>query len=248
MTGVRSVVGRAASAWRREGLRGLAEGLSRRVCHRTEFVVFQRNLGEPGIPASSRVAFELRRVDEALFDRFRDMPAPFPRHRAYRLVYGQRRCYAAWVGERIAALMWPLFQADNRLVVSRWRYLLEDECRLGSIWADPAFRGTGLIDACLEQFAEHLAERGFRYMYEFTWVGNASAQRLYHRRGFKDVGRVRRYSLAFQREGDGLYVRSSIIREPIEPGHPGGDVELPRVLHPRAESAPGADSATRIRP
>ena len=132
--------------------------------------------------------------------------------------------------------MWPLVQADNRRVVSRWRYLLEDECRLGSIWADPFVRGTGLIDACLERFADLFAARGFRYMYEFTWVGNTAAQRLYLRRGFRDVGRVRRYSLGFQREGNGLYLRSPIARESVAAAHPGGDLEMPAVLSAQGAS------------
>jgi ribosomal protein S18 acetylase RimI-like enzyme len=236
MPGARSVLAKAVSAWRAEGLRGLTAGVTRRAYDRTEFVVFQRNLRTPPAPAASRVSFELRRVDDVLLERFGTMPAPYPRHREYRVVYGQRHCYAAHVGDRISALMWPLVQADNRRVVSRWRFLLEDECRLGSIWADPAIRGTGLIDACLERFAELFAARGFRYMYEFTWVGNTAAQRLYLRRGFKDVGRVRRYSLGFQREGHGLYLRSPIAREPVSSGHPGGDLELPGILYAEGAS------------
>ena len=236
MLAARSVLARVASAWRAEGFGGLAAGVTRRTYDRTEFVVFQRDLRKPTAPSPSRVPFELRRVDDAQLERFGTMPAPFPRHREYRVVYGQRHCYAAHVGDRMAALMWPLVQADNRRVVSRWRHLLEDECRLGSIWADPAVRGTGLIDACLERFAELFAARGFRYMYEFTWVGNTAAQRLYLRRGFKDVGRVRRYSLGFQREGNGLYLRSPISREPLSPGHPGGDLQLPAILYSEGAS------------
>jgi ribosomal protein S18 acetylase RimI-like enzyme len=226
----RSGLARVVSAWRSDGLGGLAAGVTRRAWDRTEFVVMQRDLRNAGAPAPSRIPFELRRVDGAQLERFGAMPAPFPRHRQYRVAYGQRHCYAAYVGDRISALMWPLVQADNRRVVSRWRYLLEDECRLGSIWADPAARGTGLMDACLERFAEHFAARGFRYMYGFTWMGNTAARRLHQRRGFKEVGRVRRYSLGFQREGDGLYLRSPIAREPVSPGHPGGDLELPAIL------------------
>lgn len=232
----RSLLAKVAAAWRTEGLNGLAAGVTRRAYDRTEFVVFQRDLRNPLAPAVSRVPFELRRVDDAQFERFGTMPAPYPRHREYRVVYGQRHCYAANLGDRIGALMWPLVQADNRRVVSRWRHLLEDECRLGSIWADPGVRGTGLIDACLERFADLFAARGFRYMYEFTWVGNTAAQRLYLRRGFKDVGRVRRYSLGFQREGNGLYLRSPIAREPLSPGHPGGDLEMPGVLYVQGAS------------
>ena len=230
MSGAGSVLAKMTATWRAEGLRGLAAGVSRRAYDRTEFVVLQRDLRSPSAPVVSRVPFELRRVDDAQLERFGAMPAPFPRHREYRVVYGQRHCYAAHVGDRIGALMWPLVQADNRRVVSRWRYLLEDECRLGSIWADPAVRGTGLMEACLERFAEHFAARRFRYMYGFTWVGNTAAQRLHLRRGFKNVGRVRRYTLGFQREGDGLYLRFPIAREPVSPGHPGGDLELPAIL------------------
>ena len=121
--------------------------------------------------------------------------------------------------------------------VSRWCHLLEDECRLGSIWADPGLRGTGLIDACLERFADLFAcARAVTCRDEFTWVGNTAAQRLYLRRGFKDVGRVRRYSLGFQREGNGLYLRPPIAREPPGPGHPGGDLERPGVLYAQGAS------------
>jgi len=221
---------RIPEIYAQERLGGLARALAGRIYEHTEFVGAQCDLRRPPLPAQCALAFELRLVDEPLFERFRTMPAPFPRHFEYRAVYGMRRCYAAWVGEEIGCLVWPVFQADNKTMVTRWRYLLPDEARLASIWASPKFRGTGLIDACYARFETLFRDAGFRYFYTFTWIGNHSSRKLSARRGLHEVGSVHRYSFRWQQEGHGLYIRRPIPREPLAPTHPGGDMELPALI------------------
>jgi RimJ/RimL family protein N-acetyltransferase len=216
--------------YREQGMSGIATRLLSAVGERTEFVVLQRDLTVPVDPARCAVAFEMRRIDDATLESFGGMPAPFPRHLQYRRRYGQRQCYGASVDGRIVGLMWPVFQADNRLTVSRWRDLWADEARLSSIWIDPALRGTGLMAACLERFALHVARHGFRYLYAFTWEGNEASKRLHLRRGFRLVGRAWRVSFAWQREGGGFYRRQPIPRAPLPARHPGGDLALPPVI------------------
>jgi ribosomal protein S18 acetylase RimI-like enzyme len=158
------------------------------------------------------------------------MPVPFPRHHEYRTIYGMRHCYAAWVGEAIGALMWPAFMVDNKLSVNRWRDLMPDEARIGNIWASPAYRSTGLMDAAIERLASVIAGAGFRYLYAFTWVGNEASRKLHRRRGFEDVATVRRIAFRFQRPGSGLYIRQRVPREPLGSVHPGGDMALPETI------------------
>jgi hypothetical protein len=221
---------RVRSVYARGGLGALARGLADSVYEHVEFVAAQRDLRLPPLPAPCDLAFELRLVDDALFERFREMPAPFPRHFDYRYVYGMRRCYAAWVGNEIGALMWPVFQADNTRLVTRWRYLLPDEARVSNIWASPVYRGTGLIDACFARFEGLVRNAGFRYFYTFTWVGNHGSRKLSARRGLSEVGSIHRYAFRWQREGRGLYIRTRIPREPLAAVHPGGDMALPDVI------------------
>jgi len=212
------------------GLKGVARTAYDRVFEHVEFVASQRDLKLPAPPAPCTLNFQLRLVDDTLLERFRNMPEPFPRHFEYRAIYGMRRCYAAWVGNDIGALMWPVFQADNPRMVNRWRNLLPDEARLCNNWASPAYRGTGLIDACFERLVAAISEAGFRYLYNFTWIGNHSARKLYTRRGLHEVASVHRYSFRWQREGSGFYIRQSIPRDPLAPGHPNGDMDLPEVI------------------
>jgi len=221
---------RIPAVYAKEGLGGIGRALAGRLLEHTEFVAAQRDLRLPPVPAKCGLSFHIQRVDDALFERFKSMPAPLPRHYEYRFVYGMRNCYAAWVGTDLAAVMWPVFQGDNRRMVTRWRYLLPDEARVSNIWASPAYRGTGLIDACFERFERLFSAAGFRYFYTFTWIENHASRRLSARRGYREVGSVHRYSFPWQREGSGLYVRSSIPREPLGPEHPGGDIELPEVI------------------
>jgi ribosomal protein S18 acetylase RimI-like enzyme len=211
--------------YRNYGVGEVCRRVSAHLYEHTEFVVLQQ----------CKYTFELRRIGEDAFEQFKSMPPPFPRHYAYRAEYGQRRCYGAFVGNRIAALMWPVFQADNTRVVSRWRDLLPDEARISSIWADPEYRGTGLMAACLERLVDYLKGFGFRYLYAFTWVGNVSSIKLHEKLGFQVVGNVHRYSLRWQREGRGMYRRAPIHRVPLAKSHPGGDLELPEIIPPRSE-------------
>lgn len=221
---------RIPAVYAQEGLGGLRRRAADRIFEHVEFVAAQRDLRPPPLPARCSRSFQIRRVDATLLERFRQMPDPFPRHFEYRANYGMRHCYAVWVDQDIGALMWPVFQADNRRMVTRWRYLLPDEVRLASIWVSPAQRGTGLIDACYARFESLFRDAGFRYFYTFTWVGNHGSRRLSARRGFREVGSIHRYSLRWQREGSGLYFRQRIPRDPLEPEHPGGDMTLPDVI------------------
>ncbi len=221
---------RIPATYKQESLRGLGRAVADQVFDHVEFVAAQGDLRQPPRPARCSLTFELRRVDASLFEQFRTMPAPFPRHFEYGSVYGMRHCYAASVGQDMAALMWPVFQADNTRMVTRWRYLLPDEARLASIWVSPAYRGTGLIDACYARFEALCGGAGFRYFYTFTWIGNHGSRKLSARRGFREVGSIHRYSFRWQREGRGLYIRQRIPRDPLAPGHPGGDMKLPGVI------------------
>ena len=226
-------MGRAASLrmlYRQHGVSGIVTRLLRAVGERTEFVVLQRDLTLPVDTPRCSVAFEMRRIDDATLESFAGMPAPFPRHLHYRRRYGQRNCYGAHAEGRIVGLMWPVFMADNRLVVSQWRDLWPDEARLSSIWIDPALRGTGLMAACLERFALYVGRHGFRYLYAFTWQKNEASKKLHLRRGFRIVGKAWRYNLACHREGRGLYVRQAIPRGPLAAQHPSGDLALPPVI------------------
>jgi ribosomal protein S18 acetylase RimI-like enzyme len=228
--GLLSKVRRVPEIYAAQGLGGVARAVADRLIDYTEFVVFLRDLREDGPPASCAVDFTLRRVDDALFERFREMPAPFPRHREYRTIYGMRHCYAAWVGEEIGALIWPAFQADNELIINRCRVLLPDEARIANVWASPAYRGTGLIDATFERLVSVIAEGGFRYLYVFTWVGNDAAKKLYRRRGMREVATVRQIALRSRRAESGFYIRQRIPRAPLESGHPHGDMEIPETI------------------
>jgi RimJ/RimL family protein N-acetyltransferase len=224
-----------AARWR-SSLRGrarwgdLIRAAVRRLYERDDFVVLRRDLRRPVPPPACHVSFRLVRLDDASLARFKDMPPPFPRHHQYRFQYGQRHCYAALVDDAIVALMWPSFREDNARVVSPWRVLLADEGRIGSIWADPRYRGTGLMASCIERFARHVGARGVRYLYACTWVGNHASIRLHERLGFERVGSARRYALRWQRPGRGLYLRSRILRDPAPPEAAIGPVELPEVL------------------
>jgi GNAT superfamily N-acetyltransferase len=228
--GLLSKVRRVPEIYAAQGLGGVARAVADRLIDYTEFVVFLRDLREDAPPALCTLEFTLRRVDDALFERFREMPTPFPRHREYRTIYGMRHCYAAWVGEEIGALIWPAFQADNERIINRCRVLLPDEARIANVWASPAYRGTGLIDATFERLVSVIAMGGFRYLYVFTWVGNEAAKKLYRRRGMVEVATVHQIAVRSQRPGGGLYIRQRVPRESIHGNHPGGDMVMPETI------------------
>lgn len=222
-------VKRVPQIYSAQGFGGVARAVGERLFEYTEFVVFLRDLKVEPPPARCALGFDLRRVDDALFERFRDMHAPFPRHREYRTIYGMRHCYAAWIGEEIGALIWPAFQADNERIINRCRVLLPDEARIANVWASPAYRGTGLIDAVFERLVSVIARGGFRYLYVFTWAGNEAAKKLYRRRGMAEAGRVHHVELRILRRGNGLYVRERIVRAPSE-NAPSGDMPMPEAI------------------
>lgn len=213
-----------------EGVGGVVRALPKKIVNVSEFVVLRRDLRGSSPEVHCELSFELRRIDDATLTTFKDLPAPFPRHYQYRFLYGQRNCYGAMLDGKIGALFWPSFAADNERVVNRWRYLLPDEARIGSIWADCRFRGTGLMDVCLERFFQYFAETGYRYVYAFTWIGNKSARKLHGRLGFENVGKVWNIRFAWRPAGSGIYIRPAIPREPISEQSPGADTRLPHKL------------------
>ena len=221
---------RVARVYADGGVRGILRAAADRVYERTEFVAAQRDLRRPPPDLRCTVGFDLRRIGDPLLDTFWNMPAPFNRHWDYRFTYGMRHCYGAFVDGRTVALMWPVFEADNRLIVTRWRYLLPDEARISNAWADPSVRGTGLIAAAYERLTRLIAAAGFRYIYSFTWIGNHASRKFQSRMGYAEVGNIVRYSFAWQREGHGLYLRDRIPRDPLGHDHPGGDMHLPEVV------------------
>lgn len=224
------MLNRIARAYAEGGLRGILRSAASHVYERTEFVAAQRDLLKPPPDLRCALAFDLRRVDDRQLDSFRTMPSPFNRHWDYRFTYGMRRCYAAYTDGRVVALMWPVFEADNRLIVTRWRYLLPDEARISNAWADRSVRGTGLIAVAYERLTRVIAAAGFRYIYGFTWINNHASRKFQARMGYNEVGNIVRYSFAWQPEGRGLYLRDAIPRDPVGPDHPGGDMALPEVI------------------
>jgi RimJ/RimL family protein N-acetyltransferase len=223
-------VGKLVRAARTQGVRATTSDVLGRIGTADRFVILRRDLRNPGPTVSCSLRFELKRVDDAALMQFKDKPYPFNRHYQYRFEYGQRNCYAAFVDNEIGALMWPLFAADNDHVVSKWRLLLADEARISSIWADPRFRGTGLMAACIERLAAYLKTRQFLYLYACTWVGNSASIKLHERLGFEVSGRATRYSFRWQTEGRGVYVRSHIPRPPVAADGSIRDFVLPDVI------------------
>ena len=192
----------------------------------------QRDLtrSRPSIKCS--IPFELRKLDDDAILRFKQMPPPFPRHYQYRYEGNLRHCYAAFHNEKIVALMWPFCKKDNEHMVTKWRFLLEDEARISNIWADPDYRGTGLMAACIELFANHLEIKGYRYLYCFTWENNHASIKLHKKLGFHITGKIVRFSFPFLKEGNGIYFRNKIPRAEISDAVREKDLDLPeRLMH-----------------
>lgn len=234
MIGKKSVLNRkllsAQVIWQEEGFRGLVSEIVNYVYDKTENVLFQRDLMLTAPEVKCSVSFQLKRIDDTTFQKFKDMPAPFPRHCQYRFLYGQKTCYGAYIGGDIKALMWVLLHTDNDHMVNRWRYLLPDEVRLADYWADPHYRGTGLIDEAIEQVLDFCAQRGKRYAYISPGADNEPSKRLCTRRGFTMIGRIKNYRLAWQRPGSGIYFRHRVPRGPLKSNYIGGDIELPNQM------------------
>jgi len=217
----------ARGIWREGGFSRLISEVVGYVYDTTENVMFQRHLTLAAPEVKCRLSFQLKKIDDTTFQKFKDMPAPFPRHYQYRFLYGQKTCYGAYIGGDIKALMWVVLHTDNYQVVNRWRYLLRDEVRIADYWADPHYRGTGLIDEAIERLLDYCAQRGRRFAYISPGADNESSKRLCIRRGFKMIGTVRNYRLAWQRPGSGIYFRDRVPRVPLESNYVGGDIELP---------------------
>ena len=217
----------AQGIWREGGAPALISEILNYVYDKTENVLFQRDLSLTAPEVKCRLSFQLKKIGGTTFQKFKDMPDPFPRHYQYRFLYGQRTCYGAYIDGDIKALMWVLLHADNYHVVNRWRYLLCDEVRIADYWADPHFRGTGLIDEAIERVLDYCAQRGKRYAYISPGADNEPSKRLCIRRGFKMIGRINNYRLAWQRPGSGIYFRDRVPRVPLESNYIAEDIELP---------------------
>jgi RimJ/RimL family protein N-acetyltransferase len=213
-----------------QGLKAVLKSASDQLFERVEFVALQRDLALADPQLSCKIKFELRKLNDSTIKGFKNMPKPFPRHFEYRFVYEMINCYGAYVDDKICTLMWPVFRGDNEKLVTKWRYLLEDEARISNIWADPEFRGTGLMDASIERFIQFLKLYGFKYMYCFTWKNNISSIRLHKRLGFQNVGHIIRYSFKWQDEGKGIYIRGKIKRNPVAHNPQENKITLPDII------------------
>ena len=189
--------------------------------------MFQRELTLAAPEVDCRISFELKKIDDTEFQKFKDWPHPFPRHYQYRFLYGQKTCYGAYVDGGIGALVWIVLPTDNDQVVNRWRYLLRDEVRIADYWADPQYRGTGLIDESIERLLEYCAQSGMRYAYISPGADNEPSKRLCLRRGFQLIGTVKNYRFAWQRPGAGIYFRDQVPRAAPDTTNVSGDIELP---------------------
>jgi phosphinothricin acetyltransferase len=99
----------------------------------------------------------------------------------------------AWFGEhggRFAVLV-----AERNGEVAGWAALnrYTQRCAYAgvadlSVYVAREARGTGVGSALLESLDEAARERGFHKIVLFTFAFNAAGQRLYHKRGFREVG------------------------------------------------------------
>ena len=217
----------AQIVWTEAGVTGLIGELKHYVYDKTENLMFRRDLSLKAPDVKCEISFQLRKVTDETFQTFKAMPPPFPRHGQYRFVYGQKTCYGAYIRNEIKALIWLLLHTDNHQVVNRWRYLLRDEVRIADYWVDKSHRGTGLIDASMEQLLGFCAQNGKRYAYVSPGADNEPSKRLCFRRGFTLVGTVKNYRWAWQNPGSGIYFRDPLPRPPLDPNYPKGEIDLP---------------------
>jgi RimJ/RimL family protein N-acetyltransferase len=233
---LRKKLGSAVRVLQEQGGRALVREIAGKIFDRTVFVAIQRDLKIKWKPVKCEIPFELMKLNDETIRSFKNMPEPFPRHYQYRFEYGLRQCYAAVHNDKIVALMWPFNITDNAHMVTKWRFLLADETRVSNIWADPAYRGTGLMPACIECFALLFKSAGYRYMYCFTWEHNQASIRFHEKLGFRVVGKIVRYSFPLLKEGTGIYFRGRIPREPLAAEHATDDFNLPERITRNGES------------
>ncbi|MBN4079058.1 GNAT family N-acetyltransferase [Beggiatoa alba] len=205
----------AGRTYRDHGLGALTREIAEKIIDVSEFIVMRRDMLMDSPESDCKLQFELKRIDNATFESFKEKSNPFPRHFEYHSEYGQRYCYGVYVGDEIGALMWILFREDNDKCVNTWRYLLSDEARIADVWAHPKYRGTGLIHTAMERMINFVGSLGIRYTYVFTWQGNERAIHVYQRRGFTIIGNVWNIRWTSSRPGGGIHFRQKIVRDPI---------------------------------
>ena len=180
----------AIKTYRDHGIGTVLRELVAKVLDVSEFVVMRRDMRALASDVQCEITFELKRIDDATLESFKNLPAPLPRHFEYRTQYGQRHCYGAYVNGKIQALMWVLFKEDNGLCVNTWHYLLADEAIITDVWDHPHYRGIGLIHVAMERIIKHLEKNGIHYGYEYTWHGNERAKCSYQKLNFHTIGKV----------------------------------------------------------
>jgi RimJ/RimL family protein N-acetyltransferase len=143
------------------------------------------DLDEPVPQIAARVAAVFRRLEPAgplalLTTLDGEAAAEFGR----RLASG-RRCYAAWVGEELAAYGWVSFDHEYVGELNLRLRLLPDEAYIWDCVTLPAFRRNGLYSALLDQIADQLRREGLRRLWIGADLANLPSQRGIARAGFR---------------------------------------------------------------
>ena len=84
-------------------------------------------------------------------------------------------------------------RVDNKVVGYANFYLIRDEVQVLNIAVDPASRSRGYGEKLMEHAIALLKERKAEDFYLEVREGNAHAQRLYHKLGFRKIGKRRKY-------------------------------------------------------
>jgi len=84
-------------------------------------------------------------------------------------------------------------KVDNKVVGYANFYLIRDEVQVLNIAIEPASRGKGYATSLLEHAIALLRQRKAEDFYLEVREGNAHALRLYHKLGFRKIGKRRKY-------------------------------------------------------
>ena len=84
-------------------------------------------------------------------------------------------------------------KVDNKVVGYANFYLIRDEVQVLNIAIDPGSRGKGYAASLLSHAIALLKERKAEDFYLEVREGNAHALRLYHKLGFRKIGKRRKY-------------------------------------------------------
>jgi ribosomal protein S18 acetylase RimI-like enzyme len=98
-----------------------------------------------------------------------------------------RRCYAAWVGEELAAYGWVSFDEEFVGELNLRLRLLPGEAYIWDCATLPAFRRNGLYSALLDYIAAQLRREGLRHIWIGADLANLPSQRGIARAGFRYV-------------------------------------------------------------